>query len=118
MCEGCIDVIEYVNWKDAGCDLSPACLECPLPRCIEEEPRGRQRRRLEHRAAAMNELRRQGKNTREIAAAFRVSERTVQRALSRSNGDKSQVPETEDQTNPNSLGLAGNGMQELAVRKL
>ena len=46
MYEGYVDVVEYANWKDGGCDLHPACLECPLPKCIEEEPRGRQKRRL------------------------------------------------------------------------
>jgi DNA invertase Pin-like site-specific DNA recombinase len=101
MYEGYVDVVEYANWKDAGCDLSPACLECPLPRCIEEEPRGRQKRRLDHRTEAMKELRKQGKDTQEIAAAFSVSERTVQRSLCRSNGNghhgensKIQIPNT------------------------
>jgi len=124
MYEGYVDAVEYANWKDTGCDLSPACLECPLPRCIEEEPRGRQRRRLGHRAEAMKELRTQGKDTREIAAAFRVSERTVQRALSRSNGDGHQIPETKCQTkdensklqtNTNCLSYAENGMPELML---
>jgi len=101
MYEGNVDVIEYVNWKDGGCDLHPACLECPLPKCIEEEPRGRQRRRLKCRAEAMKEMRGQGRSGREIAGAFGVSTRTVQRALQgRNNGNghkhnknsKSQIP--------------------------
>ena len=89
MYDGYVDVVEYANWKDGGCDLHPACLECPLPRCIEEEPRGRQKRRLGSRAEAMKEMRSQGKNAREIAAAFRVSERTVQRAFCMGNGKES-----------------------------
>jgi hypothetical protein len=77
------DVLEYSNWKDAGCDLSPACLECPLPRCIEEQARGRQKRRLGARAGTMQEMRGRGLTVREIAAAYAVSTRTVQRELHR-----------------------------------
>ena len=70
------------NWKDNGCELFSACLSCPLPNCVEEEPRGKQRLRLLARAERMAELRRQGKSTGEIAELFRVSRRTVQRVLS------------------------------------
>jgi Homeodomain-like domain len=87
MYDSYVDVVEYANWKDGGCDLHPACLECPLPKCIEEEPRGRQKRRLGFRAEAMKKMRSQGKNAREIAAAFKVSERTVQRAFCPGNGN-------------------------------
>jgi len=92
MYDGLIDVVEYANWKDCGCDLHPACLECPLPKCIEEEPRGRQKRRLDFRAEAMKEMREQGKNAREIAEAFHVSERTVQRAFCRCDSRTGPAP--------------------------
>lgn len=74
------------NWKDNGCELFSACLSCPLPTCIEERPRGKQKLRMLARAEYMAELRRQGKGTREIAALFQVSQRTVQRALSKATG--------------------------------
>ena len=83
MVEGYGDTNEYVNWKDGGCDLHPSCLECPLPRCIEEEPRGRQKKRLDGRAAAMKRMRKEGCSVKEIAAVYEVCERTVQRALER-----------------------------------
>ena len=86
MYEGNEDVTEYGNWKDTGCDLYPACLECPLPRCIEEEPRGRQRIRMDARTADMLEMRRRGGSVHEIAACYSVSVRTVQRALSADSG--------------------------------
>jgi hypothetical protein len=70
------------NWKDKGCELSPSCLNCSLPRCIEEEPRGKQRLRMLARTSRMAQLEHQGKSTREIARLFHVSQRTVQRALS------------------------------------
>jgi len=70
------------NWQDRGCDLFPSCLSCPLPRCIEDEPRGRQRLKLLTRASQMAQLKRQGKSSVEIANLFHVSKRTVQRAIS------------------------------------
>jgi hypothetical protein len=79
--DGTVRPQEYGNWRDGGCDLHPACLECPLQKCIEEEPRGRQKRRIADRAGRIKEMRASGITCREIAAAFRVSTRTVQRAL-------------------------------------
>ena len=70
-----------VNWRDEGCELFPSCLNCPLPRCIEEEPRGKQRSSMSGRARRMAELRRDGKSIKEIAVLFEVSKRTVQRGL-------------------------------------
>jgi DNA-binding CsgD family transcriptional regulator len=78
---------EYANWKDSGCALHPSCLSCPLERCIEEVPRGRQRQRMSDRAAAMASLRRQGNTARQVAVAFGVSLRTVQRALQQHRGN-------------------------------
>jgi len=78
---------DQVEWRDKGCALHPACLECPLPRCIEEEPRGKQKRRLQTRAEHMAEMKHRGIETGEIALAFGVSLRTVQRALQKHNGN-------------------------------
>lgn len=75
--------LEDIEWRDGGCELYPRCLECPLERCVEEEPRARQRVRLEKRAERMRALREEGKSTTEIAIMFGVSVRTVQRALRR-----------------------------------
>ena len=72
---------EQVSWRDEGCELFPSCLNCPLPGCIEEEPRGKQRLRMLARARRMAELRRDGKSIKEIAELFGVTKRTVQRAL-------------------------------------
>jgi DNA-binding CsgD family transcriptional regulator len=69
------------KWPDEGCELFPRCLKCPLPACVEDEFRGRQRLRLDERNRRMSELRRQGKSAREIAALFGVSRRTVERAV-------------------------------------
>ena len=71
---------EEVDWRDRGCELFPSCLNCPLPKCIEE-PRARQMLRMSARARRMAELKRDGKSIKEIAEVFGVSKRTVERAL-------------------------------------
>ncbi len=72
---------EEWEYRDEGCEVFPSCLNCPLPRCLEEEPRGRQKLRGMVRASRMAELKKQGKSTEEIALLFGVSPRTVRRAL-------------------------------------
>ncbi len=70
-----------IDWQDEGCEVFSSCLNCPLERCIEEEPRGKQRLRMLNRAGRMVALRRDGKSLEEVARIFEVSKRTVQRAL-------------------------------------
>ena len=72
---------DYLNWKDSGCELFDSCLSCPRTKCIEEEPHGRQKRRMNARANRMAALKGQGKSAKEIARLFEVSIRTVQRSL-------------------------------------
>ena len=82
MTGGELDLLpEGVDWKDEGCEVFPSCLNCPLPRCVEDEPRGQQRLRMAARRRWMAELKRTGKSVKEIAGIFGVSQRTVQRAL-------------------------------------
>jgi DNA-binding CsgD family transcriptional regulator len=75
---------EEIDWRDEGCEAFASCLNCPLPRCIEEEPRGQQRLKLAARNRRMAELRKHGKSLNEIAELFSVSRRTVERALKKS----------------------------------
>ena len=72
---------EDIDWRDGGCEVFPSCLNCPLPTCIEEEPRGKQSLGTSVRARRMAELRRNGKSVKEIAEILGVSKRTVQRAV-------------------------------------
>lgn len=74
-------VPDNVNWKDTGCELYPSCLNCPRETCIEEEPRAILRERMNDRALEMMALKAEGKTVKEIARAFKVSIRTVQRSL-------------------------------------
>jgi DNA-binding CsgD family transcriptional regulator len=82
MIGGELDLLpDDIEWRDQGCELSPSCLNCTLPKCVEDEPRGQQRLRMEARKRRMAELRRRGQSVKEIAGLFGVSKRTVQRAL-------------------------------------
>jgi lambda repressor-like predicted transcriptional regulator len=72
---------EEFPYEDKGCELSPSCLDCPFPDCLEEEPWGKERFLKRRRAQRMLELKREGKSLKEIARIFGVSPRTVQRWL-------------------------------------
>lgn len=43
-------------YRDSGCELAPACLSCPFPRCIDDEPGGLQAVRRRERDAEMRAL--------------------------------------------------------------
>jgi len=73
------DLLEH--YRDEGCELAPSCLNCPFPYCIEDMPRGRQRRRKEIRNWEIFRSYSQGEGVKQIAQRLKVSERTVQRAL-------------------------------------
>ena len=86
MVSGELDLLpEEIDWRDEGCEVFRSCLNCPLPRCIEEELRGQHRLRMAERNRRMAELRKSGRSVGEIADLFGVSKRTVERAL---RGDK------------------------------
>jgi hypothetical protein len=68
-------------YADKGCELYPSCLNCPFPCCIREEPWGKEKLLKTRRAERMLVMRKEGKTDAEIATAFGVSKRTVQRAL-------------------------------------
>ena len=34
---------EYCHYRDEGCEFADSCLDCPFPKCIYDEPGGRQR---------------------------------------------------------------------------
>jgi len=73
---------EYCRYRDEGCELAGSCLNCPFPRCIYDEPGGKQRWLKKRRAREMVRLHVvEGKGVTELALIFDVSERTVQRAL-------------------------------------
>ncbi len=83
---------EYCRYRDEGCELASSCLNCPLPKCIFDQPGGRQRwlKRARDREIARR-FTTEGKGIRELALELRVSQRTVQRALKKTlnNGGSS-----------------------------
>jgi len=75
---------EFTPYQDDGCEVSPSCLECPLPRCKHDDPDWYRRMRLNSRDARVLEAqRRDGKSPAQLARQFGVSLRTVQRIMRR-----------------------------------
>lgn len=73
---------EFCRYLDEGCEFAESCLNCPLPVCIYEEPGGKRRLLKRLRAKEMARLfTNEGKGIKELAQIYRVSQRTVQRAL-------------------------------------
>jgi hypothetical protein len=72
---------EYCQYRDEGCEYAKACLECPFPRCLYDEPRGRQRWMKQTRDKEIKRLFDEGKKVKELVVIFGVSQRTIQRAL-------------------------------------
>ena len=72
---------EYCHYHDEGCEYAKACLECPFPQCLYDEPRGRQRWLKKARDKEIKRLFKTGRRVQELAAFFGVSQRTIQRAL-------------------------------------
>ena len=76
---------EYCHYKDEGCDLFPSCLNCPLPQCIYDQPRGKQRWLKALRNQEITRLfTNEGKGVKELALLFGTSQRTIQRVLKNS----------------------------------
>jgi len=75
---------EYYHYRDEGCEFDSSCLNCPFPKCIYDEPGGRQRWLKSLRDREIVRLASgEGKGIKELALRFGVSQRTVQRALKR-----------------------------------
>jgi hypothetical protein len=73
---------EFVHYQDEGCELASSCLHCPFPRCIEEKPWTRLSLPKKQRNMEIIRLHAaEKKSINELAALFRVSARTVRRAL-------------------------------------
>ena len=76
---------EYCHYRDEGCEFADSCLNCPLSKCIYDEPGGRQRwlkRQRDRQIARLFTV--EGKGVKELALMFDLSQRTVQRALKNS----------------------------------
>jgi len=76
---------EHCRYQDEGCEFADSCLNCPFPRCIYEEARGRQQwlKALRDREMVRQFIT-EDKEIKELALSFGVSQRTVQRVLKKS----------------------------------
>ena len=75
---------EHCHYQDAGCEMAKSCLDCPLPRCIYDTPRGKQVLLKQKRNGEITRLfREEARSISELAQLFAVSTRTVQRILKR-----------------------------------
>ena len=72
---------EFTRYKDDGCNISPTCLDCPLPRCRYEEPGGLRSLLNEHRDRQIIQLRLKGVPVDALADHFGISRRTVFRVI-------------------------------------
>ncbi len=76
---------EYCHYRDEGCEFIDSCLNCPLPQCLYDEPRGKQKWLKELRNREIERLYRDGWKIRELAVILGLSRRTIQRALKINN---------------------------------
>ncbi len=75
---------EFYNYEDTGCEVSAACLECPLPRCKFDDPAWYQRnRRLARDFRVMCTIQQECLSMEEAAERFSVTVRTIFRILQR-----------------------------------
>ena len=84
---------EYCHYRDEGCEFADSCLNCPLSKCIYDEPGGRQHWLKGQRDRQIARLfTAEGKGVKELALMFGLSQRTVQRALKNSLPASSSPP--------------------------
>ena len=79
---------DYSEYPDQGCDLSPSCLRCPLPKCRHDKQEGG--RRVSKRLRDLDIFRQRtasGRSISELATEFDLSKRTIQRIIRRSSGE-------------------------------
>ena len=72
---------EYCSYRDEGCEYAESCLACPFPRCLYDEPRGRQRWLKDLRDKEIKRLFSGGWKIGELSLLFGLSPRTIKRAL-------------------------------------
>ena len=72
---------EYASYRDTGCELAAACLECPLAMCKYDDPHWGKRNLKARRNEEIVNMRAGGMSVAQIAATMNTSERTVYRVI-------------------------------------
>ena len=87
--ESIIDLLpEESYYPDLGCDLFPACLSCPLPRCRYDEPLALKYASKRRRDKEIIRLKsEEGMTIKQLASTFGVSRRTIHRIVRRSKNE-------------------------------
>jgi hypothetical protein len=74
---------EFCSYRDEGCELAPSCLNCPLPRCVEDLPNGRvafAKLLRNHEICRLHVV--EKKSVKELMAQFKLSRRSIMAAIS------------------------------------
>ncbi len=74
---------EMMHYADTGCEVSDSCLCCPLPQCKYDDPAAYRAWKTRARDKAIAKAR-HTLTTSAVAVLFKISARTVARALIRS----------------------------------
>ncbi len=69
------------NYFDTGCKYSPACLNCPLPICIYDDPSSFKNFIKESRDKNIFQDYKKGMSVKDLSLKYEVSIRTIQRSL-------------------------------------
>ncbi len=89
------DVLQdFYVYRDAGCEISPSCLQCPLPECKYDNPRwARREKRSERDRQIVYAFRQGGMTAPQVAVQFDISPRTVFRILKRYDEELAEMDE-------------------------
>ena len=75
---------EFFHYEDTGCEVSDACLECPLPQCKFDDPLWfRRNQQMAKDFQMMYAIQQERLTIEEAAERFSVTIRTVFRTLQR-----------------------------------
>ena len=89
-------VPEFYHYEDTGCEVSPSCLNCPLPRCKYDDPVWFQRhQRLSKDLDVLTAMRLEDLAVEEAAERFSVTVRTIFRIMRRCREAMSELGEAE-----------------------
>lgn len=81
---------EQMQYRDLGCEVSPACLECPLPVCRYEVRGGLPALQRRPRDAELLDAYRKGAGIDLLCRQFSLSRRSVFRILAAARDNKQQ----------------------------
>ena len=77
-------VPEFYHYEDTGCEVSPSCLNCPLPQCKYDDPVWfQQHRRTDRDLKVLTTMRLENLTVEQAAERFSVTVRTIFRIMRR-----------------------------------